>query len=380
MTRIKLCGVTTFDNALLCAESGADLLGLNFYPPSPRAITPEAARVITDGLRARLGDRCPLLVGVFVNASAAEIAQIMESAGLDAAQISGDEPPDLLAALQGRAYKAIRPRSAAEVRDLAVRYLPHAPENPRLPLLLVDAYHKALYGGTGEQASLDVALAARELVPRLMLAGGLKPENVAARVQAIQPWAVDTASGIENGTPGIKTPDRVRDFVATVRGFCIEAMTPADWPQVLRIYQEGIDTGLATFETDTPSWDAWNAAHLDRCRLVARNGDQILGWAALVPVSGRCIYAGVAEHSIYIAALARGRGVGRALLNALIVASEQAGFWTLQSGIFPDNDASVGLHKACGFRVIGVRERIGQLHGVWKDVVLMERRSPTVGM
>lgn len=216
-THVKICGVTRLDNALMCAEAGAHLLGLNFYPPSPRSIEPEAARIITDGLRAALGDDCPLLVGVFVNETADHMRRVIESAGLDAAQLSGDESPDVLAALNGRGFKAIRPRSRAEALDLAAQFLPHAPDDERLPSLLVDAYHKDLYGGTGEATSIEVALAVKEITPRLMLAGGLKPENVAQRVDAIRPWAVDTASGVEAGTPGIKDSARVRAFVAVAR-------------------------------------------------------------------------------------------------------------------------------------------------------------------
>lgn len=159
----------------------------------------------------------------------------------------------------------------------------------------------------------------------------------------------------------------------------IDAMTPADWPQVEAIYREGIATGMATFETTTPAWDAWNAAHLPDCRLVARDADRVLGWAALTPVSGRCVYAGVAEVSVYVAAAARGQGVGTALLVALVEASERAGLWTLQAGIFRENTASISLHARCGFREVGVRERLGQLNGAWKDVMLLERRSRVVG-
>ena len=154
MTRIKVCGITTLDDALLCAREGVDLLGLNFYPPSPRSIAPEAARVLTGALRAELGAACPLLLGVFVNEDPGAIIQIIDFVGLDGAQLSGDESAESLAALQGRAVKAIRPRSAAEAAEHAARYLPHAPADDRLPAVLVDAYHKALYGGTGEQASL----------------------------------------------------------------------------------------------------------------------------------------------------------------------------------------------------------------------------------
>lgn len=160
----------------------------------------------------------------------------------------------------------------------------------------------------------------------------------------------------------------------------IDAMRPDDWPAVEAIYREGIATGLATFETETPSWERWDAAHRPDCRLVARDGDRVLGWAALSPVSDRCVYAGVAENSIYIAAAARGQGIGKVLLRALIEASEAAGIWTLQTGIFPENAASLALHQACGFRIVGIRERIGQLHGVWKDVVFLERRSRVVGI
>ncbi|MDA8201044.1 MAG: GNAT family N-acetyltransferase [Thermaerobacter sp.] len=160
----------------------------------------------------------------------------------------------------------------------------------------------------------------------------------------------------------------------------IVAMTPADADGVLAIYAEGLETGEATFETEVPTWPAWNAGHLQVCRLVARVGGTLAGWAALSPVSGRCIYAGVAEVSVYVAAAARGQGVGRELLRHLVAASEGAGLWTLQASIFPENAASLRLHERCDFRVVGRRERIGQLHGVWRDTLLLERRSTTVGV
>lgn len=156
----------------------------------------------------------------------------------------------------------------------------------------------------------------------------------------------------------------------------IEPMRPEDWPAVRAIYEEGIATGLATFETAAPDWHAWDGAHLTVCRLVARAGGQVVGWAALSPVSRRLVYRGVAEVSVYVAGAARGRGVGKALLQTLIADSEAAGFWTLQASIFTDNHASRALHRACGFREVGVRERIGQREGVWRDTILMERRSP----
>jgi L-amino acid N-acyltransferase YncA len=162
--------------------------------------------------------------------------------------------------------------------------------------------------------------------------------------------------------------------------FTIEFMTPADWSAVRAIYEEGIATGHATFETTAPEWEKWDSGHRPECRLVARRNNDVLGWAALSPVSGRCVYAGVAEVSVYVAAAARGLGVGKTLLQTLIDAAEQAGIWTLQAGIFPENTASMALHRACGFREVGRRERLGQMNGVWRDVALLERRSKVVGV
>ena len=158
-------------------------------------------------------------------------------------------------------------------------------------------------------------------------------------------------------------------------------MTEAHWPVVKAIYEAGMATGNATFETQAPAWEAWDTAHLGHSRLVAvDNAGTVRGWAALSPVSSRCVYGGVAEISVYIAAEARGQGMGRQLLQALISDSEAHGIWTLQAGTFEENTASIGLHTQAGFRVIGHRERIGQHHGVWRNTVQMERRSPTVGV
>jgi len=157
-------------------------------------------------------------------------------------------------------------------------------------------------------------------------------------------------------------------------------MTAADGPAVLVIYGEGIASGHATFQTEVPSWTDWDAAHHAQPRLVARDdAGRVLGWCALSPVSRRAVYAGVAEESVYVAAGARGRGIGRRLLDAMCRESEAAGFWTLQTGIFPENVASLALHEACGFRRLGVRERIAKHHGRWRDVVFMERRSAVTG-
>jgi phosphinothricin acetyltransferase len=156
-------------------------------------------------------------------------------------------------------------------------------------------------------------------------------------------------------------------------------MEPSDWPEVRVIYEEGIATGYATFETSSPDWESWNAKHLQAGRLVARSDGMVLGWVALSPVSSRCVYSGVAEVSIYVATGFRGQSVGKFLLRAVVAASEEAGIWTLQAGIFPENLASIALHKASGFREVGVRMRLGQLAGVWRDVMLLERRSTIVG-
>ncbi len=162
--------------------------------------------------------------------------------------------------------------------------------------------------------------------------------------------------------------------------FTIEKMITADWEQVRSIYLDGIATDHATFETTGPAWDEWDAAHLRHSRVIARSGDTLRGWAALSPVSSRCVYGGVAEVSVYVGRDGRGAGVGRALLEALIAVSEQNGIWTLQAGVFPENNASIALHKKCGFREVGRRERIGKLNGVWRDTILLERRSNVVGV
>ena len=149
---------------------------------------------------------------------------------------------------------------------------------------------------------------------------------------------------------------------------------------VKMVLEEGISTGNATFETSAPSWESWNGSHLENCRLVAVEGDQVLGWAALTKVSDRCVYAGVAEVSVYVGDKARGKGVGTALLNALIDESEKNNLWTLTAGIFPENEASIHLHEKMGFRLIGRREKIGKMNGVWRDTLQFERRSRKIGI
>lgn len=160
--------------------------------------------------------------------------------------------------------------------------------------------------------------------------------------------------------------------------FSLEYLEFEHWPRVKAIYDEGISKGDATFETAAPGWGEWEKEHLSCCRLVAVINSVIAGWAALSPVSGRCVYAGVAEVSVYVAKEYQRRGLGKELLNALIKESETAGIWTLQAGIFPENEASIALHLSCDFRIVGKRERIGQINGVWRDVILLERRSPSL--
>lgn len=160
----------------------------------------------------------------------------------------------------------------------------------------------------------------------------------------------------------------------------IDVMGPDDWNQVAEIYYEGITTGNATFQKEIPSFVEWDAGHIEIGRIVARSESSILGWAALSPVSSRCAYKGVAEVSVYVSTQHVGKGIGSLLLHSLVKESEKHGYWTLQAGIFPENMASIRLHEKHGFRIVGRRERIGKMDGVWRDTVLLERRSKTVGV
>jgi phosphoribosylanthranilate isomerase len=215
--KVKICGLTDIDNAFEVAEAGADLLGFNFYHASPRYIIPDAAVAICDALRAEFGDDCPALVGVFVNATVGDISIITNKVGLDFAQLSGDETADMLIELRGIGFKSIQPMNKAMALDDVQYFSKHMPSDERAPSLLLDAYHPRLRGGTGEEASTEVALAVKELVPRLLLAGGLHPDNVANRVAAIEPWGVDVASGVES-EPGMKDIDKVNAFIQAVKG------------------------------------------------------------------------------------------------------------------------------------------------------------------
>lgn len=214
--KVKICGITTLEDALMASRAGADMLGLNFFPKSPRYLALDAARTLCDALRAELGANRPLLVGVFVNEIVSKVSVTMEQVGLNFAQLSGDESGEMLRELRGIGFKAIRPRNLSDALEDAA-YFGAAAVDERAPSLLLDAYHPQLYGGTGDQASTEVSLAVREKTPRLMLAGGLTPENVAARVAAVQPWGVDVASGVEGGTPGRKDAAKVQTFISAAK-------------------------------------------------------------------------------------------------------------------------------------------------------------------
>jgi phosphoribosylanthranilate isomerase len=218
MTKVKICGITRYEDALAAASAGADMLGLNFYKKSPRYISPEDAAALAARLRSEMGAHMPLLVGLFVNEIVGRISITMEQVGFAAVQLSGDESVELLRELHGTAFKAIRPRSATEALEDLTYFAPGAPKNERLPSILVDAYHPTLYGGSGQQMNMEAALALKPVTPRLMLAGGLTPDNVGEIVQAVRPWAVDVASGVElPDQPGKKDAGKIRAFVEAAK-------------------------------------------------------------------------------------------------------------------------------------------------------------------
>jgi phosphoribosylanthranilate isomerase len=213
MTRVKICGITQLSDALAMAQMGAELIGLNFYKKSPRYLAPDDAQTLVHALRHELGQATPTLVGVFVNEAVGTVDYIIRHVGLDFVQLCGDESLEMFQELRGRAFKAIQPMNAPMGLEDARYFAPTFIGDERAPSLLLDAYHPQLRGGTGETASVEVALAIKAQVPRLMLAGGLTPDNVQERVQAIAPWGVDVASGVESGSPGIKDLGKVRAFI-----------------------------------------------------------------------------------------------------------------------------------------------------------------------
>jgi phosphoribosylanthranilate isomerase len=212
---VKICGITNADDAFIAAEAGADLLGFIFYPKSPRYIPPKTAASITGAVRGSLGIHRPQFVGVFVNEPVARVRRLLDSVGLDLAQLHGREPSAAIQELAPRAYKAIRPQTQSQAQAELDAYRDSMPDDPKLPQLLVDAYHPRQMGGTGQQANAELARRLSRRV-RLLLAGGLTPDNVAAAIREIRPWGVDVSSGIER-SPGVKDPARVRAFIQAVR-------------------------------------------------------------------------------------------------------------------------------------------------------------------
>jgi len=213
MTHVKICGTANLDDAIVATDAGADLLGFILYPKSPRYVAPETIAAIVRGLRAHIA-RVPILVGVFVNAAPDEILATLTATGLNLAQLHGDEPASVFAALHGRAFKALRP--ATRDQSLAEGDLYGTLGVTAGPQLLLDAYDPRAYGGTGHKADWDAAAAVAQRFDRMLLAGGLTPENVAAAISAVQPWGVDVASGVERA-PGRKDHDAVRRFIAAAK-------------------------------------------------------------------------------------------------------------------------------------------------------------------
>lgn len=211
---VKICGITTFEDALTAAEAGAHMLGLNFYARSKRYLKPDDALQICHGLRAQLGAACPLLVGVFVNEVVGTVSAITRKVGLNYAQLCGDESVEMLRELRGIGFKVVRPVNVAQADDDLRYYADAMPADVRIPSLLLDAHQAGEYGGTGRTASNEVAAFLAANLPRLMLAGGLTPDNVALHIAAVRPWGVDTASGVEGDTPGRKDAAKVRAFIA----------------------------------------------------------------------------------------------------------------------------------------------------------------------
>lgn len=215
--KIKICGITRLEDAAIARDAGVDFLGFILYERSPRYVESGRVREIVRELRA--SSRCPILIGVFVNKSAASVASLLNQCGLDLAQLSGEEAPAAItnpsSPIYGRSFKGIRPQTSSEARSDAELYLPPNPAEDQ-PYLLLDAYHPTLRGGTGKQADWQIATELSHHIPRLMLAGGLNASNVGTAIKTVQPFAVDTASGVED-SPGIKDPEQIRAFIQACR-------------------------------------------------------------------------------------------------------------------------------------------------------------------
>jgi len=215
MTKVKICGITNLDDARFSAQAGADMLGFNFYKKSPRYIDFDLATDICDTLRAELGDKCPQLIGIFVNELVSNISAITNKVGLNGAQLSGDESDNMLRELRGLGYKGIQPMNSKQALEDVKYYSAHFTTHEKLPALLLDAYHPSLAGGTGLSVSADIIHAIQDKVPRLMLAGGYTPDNVVERVKVYRPWGVDVASGVE--TDGKKDQAKIKAFIEATK-------------------------------------------------------------------------------------------------------------------------------------------------------------------
>lgn len=216
--RVKICGITTIEDARVAAEAGADLIGLNFFKRSPRVIDVPTARAICHAINTEFGDRAPRLVGVFVNEIVGRISITMGDVGFKAAQLSGSESVEMLRELRGTAFKAIRPVTAAEAAEDETYFSPAAPTDESLPTILLDGHKAGMFGGTGEKADDGIAALIAERSPRWMLAGGLTPDNVADAVRRLHPWGVDVAGGVEGETAGRKDAGKIRAFIQAARG------------------------------------------------------------------------------------------------------------------------------------------------------------------
>lgn len=349
MTVVKICGLTTLEDALAALEAGADMLGFNFYPQSPRFITPEACARIVRSLPKDVRPRT--LVGVFVNASADQIAATLETCGLHLAQLSGNEPPETLRALGDRAFKALRPTNRAALEQALLQY----PACPLPPAYLLDACVKDRYGGTGAMADWSLARVVARWAP-ILLAGGLKPENVAAAVQQVRPWGVDVASGVESA-PGRKDPQKMLAFVQAARqeiptvSIQIAPAIPSDAAEILNLQKLAYRSEAALYDDpDLPPLTQTQAeleAEFMRwsfLKAIAEDG-RIVGSVRACLEDDTCYIARLFVHPDY-----QNQGIGSLLLEAIERQFAQAARYELFTG--EKSARNLYLYQKLGYRVI----------------------------